>query len=93
MSQRSAGACTRANAFPVQFDPPDDPGELYIHRVGQTAQGEGKNYVIMHSGIIMGLLKDNLDWIVQFDPPMIHESISIIGLAGQLEAKVEVNYV
>ena len=26
----------------VQFDPPDDPRE-YIHRVGRTARGEGKN--------------------------------------------------
>ena len=31
----------------VQFDPPDDPRE-YIHRVGRTARGEGKNYFIMY---------------------------------------------
>jgi len=30
----------------VQFDPPDDPRE-YIHRVGRTARGEGKNYFIV----------------------------------------------
>ena len=39
----------------------------------------------------MGLLKDNLDWIVQLNLQMIHETISI-GLAGQLEAKGKINY-
>ena len=41
----------------VQFDPPDDPRE-YIHRVGRTARGEGKNYIIMYRGIIVGLSRD-----------------------------------